>query len=467
MAVGRLLLTVGSALKNAYDKATSNKNTSSSSGSSSKKTGGSSNGTSNVQSAYQATGTYNDSGISASDKQKIDAYKQAYADAQAKGDTAGMEKAHAGAEAIRSAYNYSGGTDGSEYRQLYGGNIDTPYSNDIYNSNVGNKYKAMNEQISNMNASAVKQGIDNIEAQRDNIVKGYEDQARQNYIAYKQSEKALPQQMASQGLTGGMTETSNLQLATNYQTNNNNINVAKQNAMQELDNAITDLKNTGNLQTAQQILENEQSALNAYLNFYNNGVAYNQWQTEFNANQQQQEYENQQNEAQIRYNQALNALQMGNVTEETAKILGLDYENAKILASYYQAGMKSSGSGSSSGGSGQKESTPTSLTYSNINKTIASWLDKVNNAPANMEDKDIDDIRFSASKYLVENVDDINDVIAISKQNKLTPEQIARAMKAKGSTREEIIAMIYNFEGGVADDEYIDRVLDLIGMANE
>ena len=40
-------------------------------------------------------------------------------------------------------------------------------------------------------------------------------------------------------------------------------------------------------------------------------------------------------------------------------------------------------------------------------------------------------------------------------------------MKAKGSTREEIIAMIYNFEGGVADDEYIDRVLDLIGMANE
>ena len=48
----------------------------------------------------------------------VQKYGQAYTAAQAAGNTAGMQAAHDGAEAIRAKYNYSGGTDGSQYISL-------------------------------------------------------------------------------------------------------------------------------------------------------------------------------------------------------------------------------------------------------------------------------------------------------------------------------------------------------------
>jgi len=67
---------------------------------------------------YTPTGTYNDAGLSQWATSQINTYKQQYADAQAKGDEAGMNAAHQAAEAIRAKYGYSGGTDGSDYIKL-------------------------------------------------------------------------------------------------------------------------------------------------------------------------------------------------------------------------------------------------------------------------------------------------------------------------------------------------------------
>lgn len=66
--------------------------------------------------------------LSENDKKYLNADQQkqladlqtAYANAQAAGDTAGMENAHNQAEQLRSQYNYSGGTDGSGYVPLSG-----------------------------------------------------------------------------------------------------------------------------------------------------------------------------------------------------------------------------------------------------------------------------------------------------------------------------------------------------------
>ena len=52
--------------------------------------------------------------LSSEDSAKIDSAKKKYAEAKAKGDTAGMESAHSEAESVRAKYNYSGGTDGSQ-----------------------------------------------------------------------------------------------------------------------------------------------------------------------------------------------------------------------------------------------------------------------------------------------------------------------------------------------------------------
>lgn len=49
------------------------------------------------------------------DEEALSAAGKAYNEAKARGDTAGMEAAHQQAEAIRSNYGYSGGTDGSQY----------------------------------------------------------------------------------------------------------------------------------------------------------------------------------------------------------------------------------------------------------------------------------------------------------------------------------------------------------------
>lgn len=55
------------------------------------------------------------------DQDAIDAAKRAYADAQARGDKAGMEAAHRQAESVRAGYGYSGGVDGSQYIPKSGG----------------------------------------------------------------------------------------------------------------------------------------------------------------------------------------------------------------------------------------------------------------------------------------------------------------------------------------------------------
>lgn len=97
----------------------SNKTTSSSTSSSNKNTSTSSSSNkssgSSSSSSYKPLGTYYDSGITGNDKDLLTQYGQQYNDAKAAGDQAGMDAAHAAAEALRSKYGYSGGIDGSDF----------------------------------------------------------------------------------------------------------------------------------------------------------------------------------------------------------------------------------------------------------------------------------------------------------------------------------------------------------------
>ena len=67
---------------------------------------------------YQGTGTYHDMGLSASQQDAIDGYKNQYYTAKSLNDQAGMDAAHQAAELIRQQAGYSGGGDGSEYIKL-------------------------------------------------------------------------------------------------------------------------------------------------------------------------------------------------------------------------------------------------------------------------------------------------------------------------------------------------------------
>ena len=145
-------------------------------------------------------------------------------------------------------------------------------------------YRKQEEMLREQNRLAVQQGVNRLNTQKTNINQNADENARQAYIQYMQSKKALPQQLASQGINGGATETANLGLASTYQNNLNDINKNRINQIQDIDNAIVDLQNTGDLTTVQQVLANNQAALDAYAQSFDKGVSYNQWANNYNAN---------------------------------------------------------------------------------------------------------------------------------------------------------------------------------------
>lgn len=270
---------VSSAAK-AYSTAQKNKNSSSSSSnkSSSNKNYNSSNSSSS-SSSYIPVGRNTDSYIkssNASDYAAIQSAKQAYAEAQARGDTAGMNSANAAANAIRAKYGYSGGNDGSQYIAFKKEEVveENPYEDAM--ADIQSKYDQIAQQQKEANALAVKQGTERLESQKDSIKKSYDDSARQAYIASMQSKKNLPQQLAANGITGGATETANLKLQTNYENNLNDININRVKSINDIDTAINDLKNDGDLSSAEQALATSQAALTAYQNLLGSKINYDE-----------------------------------------------------------------------------------------------------------------------------------------------------------------------------------------------
>lgn len=191
-------------------------------------------------------------------------------------------------------------------------------------------YADQQSQIQAMNQAAVKQGVANLNSQKTTVNQNYDDIARQAYITSMQNKKALPQQLAASGVNGGASETAMLGLSANYENNLNKINTGRNNALYDIDSAISNLKNEGELATAEQILQNNQAALTAYQNLLNNSANYNQWLANYNADREDTQYNREvyNNETataqkQQEYNNILNRLSMGLISPNDAVSLGV------------------------------------------------------------------------------------------------------------------------------------------------
>ncbi len=68
-----------------------------------------------------AISAYDDAFLTEDEKRQIEKFQALYQDAYARGDHAGMDSAHAAAEAVRARSGYSGTVDGSGYAPLKGG----------------------------------------------------------------------------------------------------------------------------------------------------------------------------------------------------------------------------------------------------------------------------------------------------------------------------------------------------------
>ena len=298
-----------------------------------------------------------------------------------------------------------------------------PYQEEM--DNIRQAYADYKNQIEEQNRLAIQQGTQRLEAQKSNINQAAEDNARQAYIMQMQAKKALPQQLAGQGATGGTTETANLGIQTAYQNTLNDINRNKVNSIQEIDNAIADLKTTGDLATVEQVLANNQAMLDSYMNMLDKGVSYNQWANQYNANRADTAYE--QGYQERSYQDAL---------KQQA------YENELALQKAQTSAKET------------EEKQEASKNYSNIlNNTMGYassgyYADNMNGAKYLLGELNLGNV----------NVDEAKNII---KQANIPIETVARTLKKSfGATDAEISDFIIDYYNNQISDDYLAKIIN-------
>ena len=347
-----------------------------------------------------------------------------------------------------------------------------------------NAYNDLEEQIREKNRLAVEQGTNRLNAQKSNINQAADENARQAYVQFMQSQKALPQQLAVQGASGGATETAQLGLQTNYQNNVNSINQNKANRLQEIDNAIVDLQNTGDLSTVEQVLANNQAALDAYMNNFDKGVSYNQWANEFNANRQdtmadqayrdkvyadnmaQQQLENEwyernynDSKKQEETNRVISLLENGMVDANYAStLLGIPVSQLNEFVNYIkgarnlelkntQSLINNRNSGGGNGGNGG----------ANLATEVSNNVKDYFNSGKTTGDAYTD--KLTVAQYLVDTDLDVSEVLKIAEENDISDIMLARAMKQAGYNNQSIEATIREYYNNNVTNDYINSVL--------
>ena len=120
--------------------------------------------------------------------------------------------------------SYSGGASGGGWS----GSVSMP----AYSSDTLDKWK-------NSALSALQNQLNSLLAEYDNqkapIEQNAQEAARQAYIQYMQSQRALPQALSATGQSGGMAESTALGLETGYGNQVNDILLNKQNSLRDLE----------------------------------------------------------------------------------------------------------------------------------------------------------------------------------------------------------------------------------------
>lgn len=255
-----------------------------------------------------------------------------------------------------------------------GGSISSNYGSSGLTSNekyyqqllakTQSEYAAIAKQQEEAQRAAIAAGVGQLENNRLGINSGYDDVARQLYIDRRQAERKIPQQLAAQGYTGGLSESSNLNLQTAYQEYLSQGEKARIGELANLDTAIANLQASGDLSIAQTGAGISQNAMNAYAQIMNNLIADKRWAAELGLSQQQWSDQMAWNQQQWNASQGSNdynqQLQLAQTLAEYGDFsgysgLGVD---TTTMQNYYQqllaqqSSSKSSGSSSSSSGGG-------------------------------------------------------------------------------------------------------------------
>lgn len=236
------------------------------------------------------------SSITQSDTDRINSAKQKYAEAQAKGDTAGMESAHKEAEAIRANYGYSGGTDGSQKISLSNGSWvgngtspttgETTYGTSTDYGTYQDDLERLSRAQQKTQIAQLKQARDkalaNLDVQEQEIKPTYQTARNQTSATSQSGARSFAEYLANRGLTNsGASAQGEINRLSSLQNSLGNIDTAEANAYRDIANQRTAVENdyVAGVANANNAIAQE---------YYNNLLNYNQQQREYIQNLEEQ-----------------------------------------------------------------------------------------------------------------------------------------------------------------------------------
>ena len=179
-------------------------------------------------------------------------------------------------------------------------------------------YTDYKDQVSAAIAAQVQEAVDAYNQQITKANQGYEDAARQAYVAKMLSQKNLDQMLSANGYAGGMADSQRIATETSYQNNLYDLTKQKEDTIKEIEAAITAARLSGDQQLAQLLASYLQNVQGDYSNYVNqqNSLAQQQEQTQRNSY------------AQL----AMNALQLGQMpSADLLALAGIDAETAQSI----------------------------------------------------------------------------------------------------------------------------------------
>lgn len=205
----------------------------------------------------------------------------------------------------------SSGSSSSGGRGSSSGSLSSQEGPDIsrYYEDLIDSIRAQQRAEEARKQAAINQGVNTLNSQKPVLEQQYQDAAQQAYLQMMQSRKALPQIMSAQGLSGGLSESSLVDLDASYGQNLNALRQQRDQGLAGIDSDIASLRATGDLSLADTASQYAQLL---------GDLAREQMQA---AQAQQQKYTN----PSLTYSQAYEAFQNGNRSSAVMNLLGQYY----------------------------------------------------------------------------------------------------------------------------------------------
>lgn len=186
-----------------------------------------------------------------------------------------------GVSASTPSVSDGGSYGGSDYNA--GGSGAMSYE-DYYKQVGGDVYES---DLQKAIAARVKQAADSYNRQKEQAGTAYEDAARQAYISSMMSQRNLDQQLAVNGIYGGMADSQRIALDASYQNEVSDLERQYIETLADLDQAITDARLAGDAQAAEQMASYKSSVQSQYANYLlqkdQEAASAAQWQREYEA----------------------------------------------------------------------------------------------------------------------------------------------------------------------------------------